>query len=558
VPPPPGAAAASANARTTYAARVVDDSQEGDTGSADPLEGKRLGQYWLLKRLGRGAKGIVYLADDELLGRQVAVKVLSPELSAGDPISVQRFLLEARATSQISHANVISVYSVGRQDFGKESYIYIAMALVTGGSVLERLDAEGVYSPAEATRIVRQAALGLHAAHQLGIVHRDVKPANLLLGDNGEVKVADFGMAKMVDNSYSNLTEPGTLMGTPHYMSPEQCLGGAIDHRADIYSLGATYFRLLTGQTPFADMSPLAVAHKQVNDPHPDPRTVNPAVPGICVRIIDRALAKNPADRYQTAAEMAAALQVVETSLRQSEQMQEEAERPADRRGETIVVSERELADILNDSFGDDSETDSDSLRDVEPPPPAPSPSASRMFPKAALPQPAPMPSPRPAAPPPLLAPAPPRNGAASVTRMPAAPMPPPSGAFRTAPPYTPPAPGLPASHGRGGATEPSWMSLPVKAAFKLRYNTVEDVKKALGFLRKDVRDIARKVIAPTLVKGAKAAVLDITVCLSPTEHFGVIKTLVAAGGAFMGMECEDAEFQNWFRRQVSTLRPPR
>jgi serine/threonine protein kinase len=472
-------------------------------GGDDPFVGRTLGHYNIVRRLGRGAKGIVYEAEDTLLGKAVAVKVLAPEIAASDPIAVQRFLLEARAAGQIDHPNVVGVRTVGRE----QGAIFIAMDLVGGGSTLDKLDADGCYSPAEATRIVRLAALGLGAAHARNIVHRDVKPANILVGDGGVVKVADFGMAKMTDNNFAGLTEPGTLMGTPHYMSPEQCLGGSIDHRADLYSLGATYFRLLTGRTPFSDMSPLAVAQKQVNDPHPDPRSIRADVPGMCVRIIDRAMAKHPADRYQSAEEMAAALEAVERSLRQTEALSEEADRPT-RAGDTVMVTEESLAELLGGESSDDlAPPDMAGVLDDNP-----------FLAGAAANGPAPAPAHAPVRSQILT---PPSRPSAALSRAPEA-----------------------------------RNEVPEKAGFKLRYPNPEAAKTALGYLRESVRKAARKVIAPSVHRGSRVGVLDISLTATPQEHFQIVKTLIAAGGEFLSLTCDNGPVGDWLRRQIAGIRP--
>lgn len=274
--------------------------EDADLGS----EGVRLGQYRLIRRVGRGAKGIVYEARDELLGRTVAVKVLDPQLMAAESSGVKRFLLEARAASRLDHPNCVGVHNVGK-DAGT---VYYAMPLVVGRSAQERLDADGAFSVDEATRICELAARGLDAAHSAGIVHRDVKPGNILLGNDGQVRISDFGMAQAADQFLSGMTEPGRWMGTPHFMSPEQCRGERVDARADIYSLGATYWCLLTGRPPFGGMNPAAVLYKQITDPHPDPRDFVPGIPAACVSVIDRAMAKDPSERFATARDLADAL----------------------------------------------------------------------------------------------------------------------------------------------------------------------------------------------------------------------------------------------------------
>jgi len=287
-------------------ARIFDAAEETWSGErdADPFVGETLGDYRLLTLLGRGGRGWVYEAEDVLLGRRVAIKVLRPELVAPGSTALRRFLLEARAASKLDHPNCVGVQSIGKKD----GVVFFVMPLVKGRSAQDALETSGAFPAVAATRITLLAARGLAAAHALGMVHRDIKPANIVLGENNEVRVADFGLAKATDDAIAGLTEPGRWMGTPHYMSPEQCRGNEVDFRADVYSLGATYYALLTGRPPFADSSPMAVVYRQVSEPHPDPSTILPTIPKVCVEIIDRAMAKDPADRYQTAGEMEAAL----------------------------------------------------------------------------------------------------------------------------------------------------------------------------------------------------------------------------------------------------------
>ena len=284
-------------------------------GETDSLLGRVLGQYKILRRVGRGAKGVVYEAEDELLARRVAVKVLSPELVGAGDVAVRRFLLEARAAAKLDHPNCVGVYTIGKE----QGLVFFSMPLVFGRSAQEALDERGTLPAAEAVRVAELAARGLEAAHALGIVHRDVKPGNILLGDNGEVRVTDFGMAKATDDMLSGLTEPGRWLGTPHFMSPEQCRGGTVDARSDVYSLGATLFALLTGRPPFAGTGPAALIYRQVADPHPDPRTIEPSIPEACVALIDRAMAKNPDDRPPTAGRFAEELAAVRRALLRGE-----------------------------------------------------------------------------------------------------------------------------------------------------------------------------------------------------------------------------------------------
>jgi hypothetical protein len=273
----------------------------------DPLLGQTLGQFKLLSRLGSGAKGVVYEAEDVLLGRRVAVKVLAAELLSRGRSALKRFMLEARIASRLDHRNCVTVYAVGKH----EGLLFFAMTLVRGMSAQDFLERKGPLDPVLATRIVESAARGLSAAHAIGVVHRDIKPANILLGHDGSIKLADFGIAKAADEAIGELTEPGRWMGTPQYMSPEQCRGEPADFRSDIYGLGATWYCMLTGRPPFSEANPRGVMYKQVFEPHPDPRLFRPELAESCVRLLNRCLSKDPAERPQTALEFADQLRSV-------------------------------------------------------------------------------------------------------------------------------------------------------------------------------------------------------------------------------------------------------
>lgn len=264
----------------------------------------RLGKYLLKSRLGKGGMGIVYLATDTRLKRDVALKVLPKEMSANAE-AVRRFLREARVSANLNHPNVITIHDVDQE----RGVCFLVMELVTGKSSQAMLD-EGPLAWREATRIVADACRGLVAAHQVGLIHRDLKPANIMCADDGVIKLADFGLARASRDLASGgpETAAGTLLGTPQYMSPEQCRGEQLDARSDVYSLGATYFALLTGRPPFVDPQPLPVMFAHCSKPVPDPRSFRPDIPEACVAIVSKALAKKRAERYGSAKEMLAAL----------------------------------------------------------------------------------------------------------------------------------------------------------------------------------------------------------------------------------------------------------
>ncbi|HLH21383.1 MAG TPA: protein kinase [Chloroflexota bacterium] len=268
--------------------------------------GQTLGKYQLLKELGRGGFATVYQGFDAALERYVALKVLHPELTR-DEVALRRFQREAMAVARLRHANVIIVYEFG-EDAASGS-AYIVMEFVEGDTLKSRL---GKPIPlAETQRIIGDVASALEYAHGRGVIHRDIKPANILITHDNQVVLADFGIALLAQNS-SSLTRG--LLGTPQYMAPEQALGEPIDERSDLYALGVVLYEMLAGQPPFRGDSPLATLALQVNAPLPKLRAVNPAVPEAVEAMIERALAKDPAQRYPTAAEFRAALQAAAQS----------------------------------------------------------------------------------------------------------------------------------------------------------------------------------------------------------------------------------------------------
>lgn len=258
----------------------------------------RLAHYELLEVIGRGGMGTVFKAHDETLHRTVAVKLMSPELAASET-SRQRFIREARAAAQVSHEHVVTIHAV--DDKGRVPFL--VMQHVEGKSLQQRLQ-DGPLDVKEIVRIGQEMAEGLAAAHARGLVHRDIKPGNVLLeSPSGKVKITDFGLARAVDDA--SISTSGAVIGTPLYMAPEQARGAALDHRADLFSLGAVLYALCTGQSPFRAATSLG-AMKRVCDDDPDPiKPVNSKVPTWLEQIIRKLLEKNPADRFQTATEVA-------------------------------------------------------------------------------------------------------------------------------------------------------------------------------------------------------------------------------------------------------------
>jgi serine/threonine-protein kinase len=265
----------------------------------------RFGPYQVVGVLGKGGMAVVLKAIDPGLRRTVAIKVLSPVLATSGA-SRARFTREAQAAAAVVHNHVVAIFHI---DIDKASGLpYLVMPCIVGRSLQERIDRDGPLDVPAVLRIGMQAASGLAAAHAQGIVHRDVKPANILLENGVErVVLTDFGLARAVDDA--SLTQSGVIAGTPQYMSPEQARGEPADHRSDLFSLGSVLYAMCTGHAPFRASSALAVL-RRVSDEDPRPVTeVNPAIPERVAAVIEKLHAKDPADRFQTAAEVAAVLE---------------------------------------------------------------------------------------------------------------------------------------------------------------------------------------------------------------------------------------------------------
>ena len=259
------------------------------------LSGRQLGDYRLLRRLGRGAMAEVYLADQCSLNRQVAFKVLKSEL-AKDEVYVKRFQREAQAAAALVHANIVQIHEVGRID----QVYYIAQEYVQGLNLRQWINRHGAPDLRLALIVMRQVAAALAKAAEQGIVHRDVKPENIMLTRSGEVKVADFGLARVAGTDENvNLTQTGMTMGTPLYMSPEQVEGKTLDPRSDIYSFGVTCYHMLAGVPPFDGDTALSVAVQHLKkNPEPLENVRTDLPPGLC-RVVHKMLAKSPDKRYQ-------------------------------------------------------------------------------------------------------------------------------------------------------------------------------------------------------------------------------------------------------------------
>jgi hypothetical protein len=272
------------------------------------LEGRILdGRYQLGSLLGAGGMARVYVATDRVLERQVAVKVLSPS-DAQDPVFVERFRREARAAARLSHPNIVAVFDSGSD----ADQPYLVMEYVPGQSLAQLLARQGRLAPRRAVELAIQVCAALAAAHAQGLVHRDIKPANVLVSPDGQVQVSDFGIVKAA--AATTLTGTGTVLGTAAYLSPEQAQGGPVDARSDLYGLGCVLYELLCGSPPFgsgADRSPVAVATRHVSEPPEPPSARNPQVDPALEAVVLTALAKDPAQRYQSAVELQHALERV-------------------------------------------------------------------------------------------------------------------------------------------------------------------------------------------------------------------------------------------------------
>jgi hypothetical protein len=268
--------------------------------SDDPRKIGRLSSFDVIRVLGRGGMGVVLQAFDASLQREVALKVLDPQLASND-LARQRFCREARSAAQVSHDNLVAVHQVSED--ARSELPYLVMHLVVGESLEQRLRRVGKLSVPEVVRIGMQTAAGLAAAHAHNLIHRDIKPGNILIEAGTEkVKLTDFGLAKAAEDL--RLTRSGFVAGTPLYMAPEQARGDEIDPRADLFSLGSVLYEALAGKPPFEGKTPLAVLRRVADEAHPPLRKVNPDVPDWLEDAIDRLLEKDPADRYQTATEV--------------------------------------------------------------------------------------------------------------------------------------------------------------------------------------------------------------------------------------------------------------
>jgi serine/threonine-protein kinase len=292
----------------TRAATLVEGVSAKVALTLSSLEpGTVLGRRYEIRRvLGSGGMGMVFQAHDRDLDEPVALKILRPEIASMDPQILERFKTEIRVARRIAHRNVVRTYDFGDADGIK----FISMELIQGMTLKQLFRSKGALPLGVGLQIAKQAVAGLVAAHDMGVVHRDVKPHNIMLTPQSDVKIMDFGIVRDTTKSEgSGMTQTGTIMGTPDYMSPEQAMGKAdLDHRSDVYSFGVVLYEMFTGALPFRGESPIAIAMKHIQEEPVAPRAVNPKIPSELESIIQRAMRKPPESRYPRMADLLADL----------------------------------------------------------------------------------------------------------------------------------------------------------------------------------------------------------------------------------------------------------
>ncbi|MFG2214500.1 protein kinase [Streptomyces sp. NPDC048685] len=284
-------------------------SQDGAHGAQGRYAGGSVagGRYQLRDLLGEGGMASVYLAYDTALDRQVAIKTLHTELGREQSFR-ERFRREAQAVAKLQHTNIVSVFDTGEDELGGALMPYIVMEYVEGqplGSVLQAdIQNHGAMPADRALKVTSDVLAALDTSHEMGLVHRDIKPGNVMMTKRGVVKVMDFGIARAMQSGVTSMTQTGMVVGTPQYLSPEQALGRGVDARSDLYSVGIMLFQLLTGRIPFDADSPLAIAYAHVQEEPVAPSTINRSITPAMDALVARALKKNPNERFPSAAAM--------------------------------------------------------------------------------------------------------------------------------------------------------------------------------------------------------------------------------------------------------------
>lgn len=276
------------------------------------LIGKQLGNYTIQSKLGSGGMATVYKAHESSLNRVVAIKVLSPRLSE-DTGFIKRFHREAQAAAQLNHPHIVQIYAIG-EDQGVH---YFAMEYINGRSLSDIKHQKGILPPLEAVGYIKQVADALEDAHKAGLVHRDIKPANIMIDSAGRAKVTDFGIA-YVSQAQTKLTQDGAIIGTPEYLSPEQCEGKPLDGRSDIYSLGVAFYELISGKTPYEADTPVSMLMQIVRGKFQPICELKPDAPAEICRVIEKMMKTNPDERYANAAELFSELSALELHLKNS------------------------------------------------------------------------------------------------------------------------------------------------------------------------------------------------------------------------------------------------
>ena len=287
---------------TVFARRAPAAGTGGASGDEPRVGSLFAARYEIHAVLGKGGMGIVYKAHDRKLEELVAIKALRHRALSNDPWRLDRFKQEIRLARRITHPNVVRTHDLGEWNGLK----FLSMEFVEGQTLEQLVETEKILSTTAGLRIAKQICKGLAAAHDVGIIHGDIKPQNIMVEAGGGLKIMDFGSAHLTDDR--GLTPPGTVIGTLGYMSPEQARGSRLDFRSDIYSLGILLYELFTGSLPFEGDSPLAVVLKHVNNPPPLPRSKNPRIDGRVAAIITKCIEKDAASRFQSVSELYEAL----------------------------------------------------------------------------------------------------------------------------------------------------------------------------------------------------------------------------------------------------------